>query len=54
VLNWAQYGGVDLAEWPAVAAYYKRTALRPLVARALREEIALFGEQQARRQARAS
>ncbi|WCM23112.1 glutathione S-transferase C-terminal domain-containing protein [Paraburkholderia bryophila] len=54
VLNWAQYGGVDLAEWPAVAAYYKRTALRPPVARALREEIALFGEQQARRQARAS
>ncbi|PQV46442.1 glutathione S-transferase [Paraburkholderia sp. BL21I4N1] len=54
VLNWAQYGGVDLAKWPAVAAYYKRTTLRPLVARALTEEIALFGEEQARRQASAS
>lgn len=54
VLNWAQYGGVDLAGWPAVAAYYKQTTLRPPVARALKEEIALFGEEQARRQASAS
>lgn len=54
VLNWAQYSGVDLAEWPSVEAYYRRTVQRPPVARALAEEQALYGEEQARRRAKVS
>ncbi|RKP53456.1 glutathione S-transferase C-terminal domain-containing protein [Pararobbsia silviterrae] len=53
VLNWARYAGVDLAPWPSVDAYYARIVQRPQVARALKEEITLFKEDQARRQARA-
>ncbi|MFB9127222.1 glutathione S-transferase [Paraburkholderia dipogonis] len=53
VLNWAQHSGVDLAEWPSVAAYYKRTVHRPQVAKALAEEVALFVEEQARRRVNA-
>ncbi|MGA9911612.1 glutathione binding-like protein [Paraburkholderia sp.] len=49
VLNWAQYGGIDLSEWPAVAAYYKRLMQRPSVAKAAAEEIALFQEEVAKR-----
>ncbi|MFM0553420.1 glutathione binding-like protein [Paraburkholderia sediminicola] len=54
VLNWAQHGGVDLAEWPSVDAYYKRTAHRPQVAKALAEEVALYLEEQARRHVNAA
>ncbi|MFM0221946.1 glutathione binding-like protein [Paraburkholderia dipogonis] len=54
VLNWAQHSGVDLAEWPSVDAYYKRTAHRPQVAKALGEEIALYLEEQARRRVTAA
>jgi glutathione S-transferase len=54
VLNWAQHSGVDLAEWPSVDAYYKRTAHRPQVAKALAEEVALYLEEQARRHANAA
>lgn len=54
VLNWAQYSGVDLAEWPSVEAYYRRTVHRPLVARALAEEQALYREEQARRKSKVS
>ncbi|MGE8159895.1 glutathione binding-like protein [Paraburkholderia sp. NPDC080076] len=54
VLNWAQHSGVDLAEWPSVDAYYKRTAHRPQVAKALAEEVALYLEEQARRQVNAA
>ncbi|MFM0346675.1 MULTISPECIES: glutathione binding-like protein [unclassified Paraburkholderia] len=54
VLNWAQHSGVDLAEWPSVDAYYKRTAHRPQVAKALAEEVALYLEEQARRHVNAA
>lgn len=48
VLNWAKYSGVDLAQWPAVDAYFQRIVARPHVARALSEEMALFREEQKR------
>jgi glutathione S-transferase len=51
VLNWGRYSGVDLAEWPAVHAYYHRMLERPSVAQALSEEIALYKAEQARRSA---
>lgn len=46
VLNWAQYCDVDLAQWPAVDAYYRRVVARPQVARAFAEEYALHREEQ--------
>lgn len=46
VLNWAPYAGVDLADRPAVKAYHRRISQREAVARALREEFALFQEEQ--------
>jgi len=46
VLNWAPYAGVDLAAWPAVQAYHRRIGQREAVARALREEFALYQEEQ--------
>lgn len=46
VLNWAKYCDVDLAQWPAIDAYYRRIVQRPQVARALAEEIALYREEQ--------
>lgn len=49
VLNWGQFVGVDLAQWPNVDAYYKRLAQRPVVARALTEEMAIYQEERARR-----
>ena len=52
VLNWAPYAGISLADWPAVGAYYQRTAQRPHVARALNEEAALYGEEVTRRKAK--
>jgi glutathione S-transferase len=51
VLNWGAYSGVDLAEWPAVQAFYQRTIKRPAVARALAEEFRLYKEELARHQA---
>jgi glutathione S-transferase len=50
-LNWAQYCGVGLAEWPAVQDYVSRMEARPSVARAFSEEMALYKEEQARRSA---
>lgn len=49
VLNWAPYAGVDLAAWPALKAWHRRISQREPVARALREEFALYQEQQRRR-----
>ena len=46
MLNWAPYAGVDLAAWPAVQAYHRRIGQREAVARALREEFALYQEEQ--------
>ena len=51
VLNWGRFSGVDLAQWPAVDAYYYRMIERPSVAKALSEEIALYKAEQARRNA---
>ena len=42
VLNWAPYVKIDLAPWPAVAAYRDRLAARPSVARAMAEEMDLY------------
>jgi glutathione S-transferase len=38
VLNWGQWTGVDLANWPALEAYVARVAARPKVVEALRAE----------------
>lgn len=46
VLNWAPHAGVDLAPWPAVQAFHRRINQRDAVARALREEYALFQAEQ--------
>jgi glutathione S-transferase len=46
VLNWAPYAGVDLSPWPAVQAFHRRINQREAVARALREEFALYQEEQ--------
>lgn len=51
VLNWAPASGVDLAAWPAIAAYVERMKQRPSVATALNEEMALYQEEQRRRTA---
>jgi glutathione S-transferase len=42
VLNWAQFVKMDLTPYPAVAGYYARMTARPAVARAMRDEMALF------------
>jgi glutathione S-transferase len=42
VLNWARFVRLDLAPYPALAAYYARMASRPAVARAMQEELTLF------------
>jgi glutathione S-transferase len=51
VLNWAVFTGIDLAQWPAVQAYFQRMRERPSVARALAEEFALYKQEQSRRAA---
>lgn len=40
-LNWAGPAGVDLTQWPVLAAYRDRMLERPAVARAFSEEMAL-------------
>lgn len=42
VLNWAGFVQMDLAQYPAVAAYRERLMARPAVAKAMAEEMALF------------
>ncbi len=44
VLNWAAFTGIDLGRWGAVQTYFKRMCERPTIARALREEMALYQE----------
>lgn len=51
VLNWSQAAGIDLSAWPVLLAYRKRVLARATVARALREEYALYQAEQARRAA---
>ena len=51
ILNWAAPSGIDLKQWPAVAAYYQRMHARPAVAKAFAEELTLYREEQARQKA---
>lgn len=54
VLNWARYCDVDIAQWPSVAAYFKRVTARPAVARAMSEELALYREELEREKEKAN
>jgi glutathione S-transferase len=38
VLNWTAHVGIDLHQWPVLAAYHSRIAQRPKVQQALKEE----------------
>ncbi|MGE5337020.1 MAG: glutathione transferase GstA [Gemmatimonadota bacterium] len=38
VLNWCQWTGIDLANWPVLSEYVRRVAARPKVQEALRAE----------------
>lgn len=51
VLNWAFALKFDLSRWPNVAAYSKRMRERPSVAKAMKEEMELYLEEQKRRKA---
>jgi glutathione S-transferase len=48
VLNWTKPAGIDLTQWPAVLAYFRRLHQRDSVARAFAEELVLYQEEQAR------
>jgi glutathione S-transferase len=48
VLNWTKPTRIDLTEWPAVLAYFRRMHQRESVARAFAEEMKLYQEEQAR------
>jgi glutathione S-transferase len=45
VLNWSQYVGIALSEWPEVNAYFQRLTQRPSIGRALAEEARLYAEE---------
>jgi len=51
VLNWNIATPVDLSSWPAIESYYGRMKQRPAIARALKEEFALYAEEQKRHKA---
>lgn len=38
VVNWSFFMGIDLAPWPALAAFHKRVAARPAVQAAMQSE----------------
>lgn len=42
VLNWCGFVEIDLSPWPGLAAFQKRTAERPGVARAIADELVLY------------
>ena len=48
ILNWHALARVDLAAWPAIAAYFARIKQHPSVARAMTDESALFAAKQQR------
>jgi glutathione S-transferase len=48
VLNWSPHAGIDRAEWPAVERYFQRLGQRASIAKAVREEAQLYGEEMAR------
>ena len=51
VLNWTIATPVNLRSWPVVDSYYARMQVRPAIARALKEEFALYAEEQKRHKA---
>ena len=51
VLNWTGSTKVDLTPWPAIAAYHKRMQARPSIAKAFKEEFALYQAELARHKA---
>lgn len=51
VLNWKIATPVDLSKWPALASYYERLKQRPSIARALKEEFALYAAEMQRHKA---
>ena len=48
VLNWSGAAAIDLAQWPAIHAYYQRLCQRPSVARAIADERPLYMEEMER------
>lgn len=54
VLNWSLVTPVELAKWPAIAAYHARVHQRPSVARAFAEERALYLKEVQRQNPRAT
>lgn len=48
VLNWTAPTGIDLSQWPALHAYFRRMHARATVAKAFAEEMAPYQEEQAR------
>jgi glutathione S-transferase len=42
ILNWCEYAGVALADWPALKAYRARLRARPAIVRAMAEEYPLL------------
>jgi len=51
-LNWNIATPVDLKKWPSIDAYFSRMKSRPAVARAMKEEFALYAEEEKRHKAR--
>lgn len=51
VLNWTVPTRVDLTAWPAIKSYHERLQARPSIARAFREEYALYQAELARHKA---
>jgi glutathione S-transferase len=51
VLNWGGATKIDLGPWPAITSYMQRLQTRASIARALKEELALYKAEVARQQA---
>ena len=51
VLNWTATTKVDLTPWTGITAYHKRLQARPSIARAFKEELALYQAELARHKA---
>lgn len=49
VLNWSLATQIDLSPWPSLTSYQQRLRERPSVARAFREELALYRAEVAQR-----
>jgi len=53
ILNWTVPTRVDLTAWPVIKSYHESLQLRPSIAKAFREEMALYQAELARHQAAA-